>query len=377
MGEVWSAEHLALNTEVAVKFLSTDAGGAARQLALHRFRFEAQVSAHLGQKTSHVVSVHDAGNSAQGPYLVMEHVRGCTLRVELNRRGQLDATVVADILDQVAEALSIAHAFGIVHRDLKPSNLLLADHADQPIYVKVADFGIAKALHASPGVDRPEDTSDGWMLGSPAYMSPEQMSGRAVDARTDMWSLGVIAYESLTGRLPFPGRTVSEILLNMSVGRFEAPSRVLPSLPKELDEWFLRALAQRKENRFRTMAEMTREFRRASLARPRRRYEGTMRSLAVATGLTAALLILRPSPSEALSEVVESALPAALAVSTAPPSAPPSPPAMAAGASPASLANPDAADASVARPPGSARPAVRAAPPASVRPKPRVFTEVF
>ncbi|MDB4996179.1 MAG: serine/threonine protein kinase, partial [Myxococcaceae bacterium] len=146
MGEVWAAHHLTLNTEVAVKFLSTGAGGNAAKIALERFRFEAQVSAHLGLKTSHVVAVHDAGRDAAGPYLVMEHVRGRTLRAELNRRGPLALDEVATLLDQVCGALSVAHGSGIVHRDLKPSNLLLLDQPDGSLYVKVADFGIAKAL---------------------------------------------------------------------------------------------------------------------------------------------------------------------------------------------------------------------------------------
>src|SRR4051812_36168538 len=135
MGEVWSAHHLALNTEVAVKFLSTGAGGSAARLALERFRFEAQVSAHLGLKTSHVVAVHDAGSDAIGPYLVMEHVRGRTLRADLNRAGPLSLENVVRLLDQVTEALAVAHAFGIVHRDLKPSNLLLVDQPDGALYV--------------------------------------------------------------------------------------------------------------------------------------------------------------------------------------------------------------------------------------------------
>jgi eukaryotic-like serine/threonine-protein kinase len=312
MGEVWRAEHLALNTEVAVKFLSTDAGGRAARVALERFHFEAQVSAHLGLRTAHVVAVHDAGSDAAGPYLVMEYVRGHTLRAELNRRGQLDLAMVESLIDQVAEALSVAHEFGIVHRDLKPSNLLLLEQPNVAAYVKVADFGIAKALRDDLGVDLPEDTYDGWMLGSPAYMSPEQTGGGGIDTRTDLWALGVIAYEALTGRLPFPGRSVAEIIVNMSAGRFDLPSKIRPSLPVELDDWFLRALARRKEQRFGSMAEMARAFHAAVAARPRRRLPRLARGLAIATSLAAALVALRPLPSEALSEAVPTAVSAAM-----------------------------------------------------------------
>jgi eukaryotic-like serine/threonine-protein kinase len=316
MGEVWSAYHLTLNTEVAVKFLSTGAGGNAAKIALERFRFEAQVSAHLGQKTAHVVAVHDAGSDTVGPYLVMEHVHGRTLRFELNRSGPLGLLEAATLLDQVAEALAVAHAFGIVHRDLKPSNLLLVDQPDGTLYVKVADFGIAKALRSDLAVDRPEDTSDGWMLGSPAYMSPEQMGGGGVDARSDMWALGVILYECLTGRLPFPGRSVSELIVNMSVGRFEPPSNVRDTLPTELDVWFHRALAKRKDGRFESVEEMARSFRRVITGRPTRRLPKLVRGFTASAGLMGALLGLRPAPSEAQPEVVIAA-PAAIAVPAA------------------------------------------------------------
>jgi serine/threonine-protein kinase len=300
MGEVWAAHHLTLNTEVAVKFLSTGAGGNAAKIALERFRFEAQVSAHLGLKTSHVVAVHDAGRDAAGPYLVMEHVRGRTLRAELNRSGPLSLTDAATLLDQICGALSVAHGSGIVHRDLKPSNLLLLDQPDGSLYVKVADFGIAKALKSDLAVDRPEDTSDGWMLGSPAYMSPEQMGGGGVDARSDMWALGVIIYECLTGRLPFPGRSVAELIINMSVGRFDPPSNVRGALPSELDAWFVRALAKRKEQRFARVEDMAQAFRAAILVHPVRRLPGLARRLVGSVGLLAAVFTLRPAPSVAL-----------------------------------------------------------------------------
>ncbi|MEO5728970.1 MAG: serine/threonine-protein kinase [Byssovorax sp.] len=300
MGEVWAAHHLTLNTEVAVKFLSTGAGGNAAKIALERFRFEAQVSAHLGLKTSHVVAVHDAGRDSAGPYLVMEHVRGRTLRAELNRSGPLSLEDVATLLDQVCGALSVAHGSGIVHRDLKPSNLLLLDQPDGSLYVKVADFGIAKALKSDLAVDRPEDTSDGWMLGSPAYMSPEQMGGGGVDARSDMWALGVIIYECLTGRLPFPGRSVAELIINMSVGRFDPPSNVRPTLPIELDAWFVRALGKRKEQRFPRVEDMAQAFHAAIVKRPVRKLPRLAQRGAGFVGLAMAIFALRPAPSDAL-----------------------------------------------------------------------------
>jgi serine/threonine-protein kinase len=307
MGEVWAAHHLTLNTEVAVKFLTAGAGGNAAKIALERFRFEAQVSAHLGLKTAHVVAVHDAGRDAAGPYLVMEHVRGRTLRAELNRKGPMSLDDVATLLDQVCGALSVAHGSGIVHRDLKPSNLLLLDQPDGSLYVKVADFGIAKALKSDLAVDRPEDTSDGWMLGSPAYMSPEQMGGGGVDNRSDMWALGVIIYECITGRLPFPGRSVAELIMNMSVGRFDPPSSVRPLLPRGLDAWFARALGKRKEQRFARVEDMAQAFRTAIQGRPVRRMPRIARRITGLVGLAAAMLALQPGPSEALPETTSAA----------------------------------------------------------------------
>lgn len=298
MGEVWSAEHLTLNTKVAVKFLSTGATGAAAHVALERFRFEAQVSAQLGQRTSHVVAVHDADSDTSGPFLVMEHVPGRTLRAELTRKGQLNPATVADIVDQMTEALSVAHGLGIVHRDLKPSNLLLVERPDGSFNVKVADFGIAKALRAELDVDRPDDTSDGWMLGSPPYMSPEQMlGGGTVDARTDMWATAIIVYEALTGRLPFPGRVAAEIIVNMANGCFEMPSRFRPSLPREVDHWFSRALARHACDRFASMEELARELRIAISARGSRFLPRAVRGSVMALGLAAALVSLRPSPA--------------------------------------------------------------------------------
>lgn len=319
MGEVWSAEHLTLNTKVAVKFLSMGATGAAARIALERFRFEAQVSAQLGQRTSHVVAVHDADSDISGPFLVMEHVPGRTLRAELTRKGQLDLATVADIVDQMTEALSVAHGLGIIHRDLKPSNLLLVERPDGSFHVKVADFGIAKALRAELDVDRPDDTSDGWMLGSPPYMSPEQMlGGGTVDAHTDMWATAVIVYEALTGRLPFPGRVAAEIIVNIANGGFEAPSRFRPSLPPEVDHWFRRALAHNGCDRFASMEELARELRIAVSARRSRFLPRVVRSSVMALSLAAALISLRPSPAGDVPAMIAATEPVAAASEATP-----------------------------------------------------------
>jgi serine/threonine-protein kinase len=140
------------------------------------------------------------------------------------------------------------------------------------------------------------------MLGSPAYMSPEQMGGGGVDARSDMWALGVIIYECITGRLPFPGRSVAELIVNMSVGRFDPPTTVRPMLPRELDAWFARALGKRKEQRFPRVEDMALSFHAAILGRPLRRIPRVVRRITGLVGLAAAVLALQPGPSEATQE---------------------------------------------------------------------------
>ncbi len=146
---------------------------------------------------------------------------------------------------------------------LKPSNLLLTTEADGSLLTKVADFGIAKALKADLGADLPEDTTGGFMLGSPPYMSPEQMGGGAASAEGDLWSLAVIAYEAMTGKLPFPGRSFAELLATLARGRFEPPSAARPGLPRAVDAWFKRALAREGARRFQSARDMAAALREA------------------------------------------------------------------------------------------------------------------
>jgi eukaryotic-like serine/threonine-protein kinase len=239
--------------------------------------------------------VHDAGCDAAGPYLVMEYVRGPTLQQELDDRVTLPLPRVAAVVAQVAEALAVAHAYGVVHRDLKPSNLLLAADPFGALLVKVADFGIAKALRVDLGADLPENTTGGFMLGSPPYMSPEQMAGRAASAQGDLWSLAVIAYEGITGRLPFAGRSFAELLASLAAGRFDAPSALRPDVPVGVDAWFRRALAKDEARRFGAAREMAAVLGQA-VAAPARRSRWTGLS-ALRLGLFAGLLTLRPAPA--------------------------------------------------------------------------------
>jgi serine/threonine-protein kinase len=267
MAEVWLATHESLKSEVAIKFidqrLAHDSTGA-----LERFRFEAQVSARLSARTKHVVAVHDAGEHEGIPYLVMEFVPGRTLEREIEERGPIDPARFADLLDQAADALSVAHALSVVHRDLKPSNLMLLDAPDGSSLLKISDFGIAKALRADMLLDRPKETGLGEMIGSPAYMSPEQIDGlKNLDGRSDLWSLGVLAYETLTGQTCFEARGLSDLLIAISTLKYRPASRLRPELPKAVDTWFARVLSVKADDRFDSATEMARAFR-AALVRP-------------------------------------------------------------------------------------------------------------
>jgi serine/threonine-protein kinase len=291
MGEVWRARHVTLHTEVAVKFPALSGGKHAAASIFERFRFEAQVAAQLGLSCRHVVAVHDAGCDGAGPYLVMEYVRGRTLEQEIDDPAELPLPWVASVVAQVAEALAAAHGHGVVHRDLKPSNLLLAADANGALLVKVADFGIAKALGegAGPpslrdlGAEIPQDTTGGFMIGSPPYMSPEQLGGGGASAQGDLWSLAVIAYEAVTGRLPFAGRSFASLMAAHAAGRFDPPGAVRPGVPAAVDAWFRRALAKDEARRFRTAREMAAALGEAVAApaeRPRRGWTARLRLFA-------------------------------------------------------------------------------------------------
>ncbi|MGK4005445.1 serine/threonine-protein kinase [Sorangium sp. So ce1036] len=242
MGCVWAADHLALGTQVAVKLISPSQAGDARSQA--RFRQEAQAAARL--KSPHVTQVLDHGITAEGqPFIVMELLEGETLRQRMQRSGPMPVDDVVRLIGQTARALGAAHRLGIVHRDIKPDNLFVIDVEGEP-FTKVLDFGIAKQVGAAIQM-----TSTGETLGTPLYMSPEQLGDiKRVDHRTDLWALGVVAYEALTGTPPFTGITLLALALAVQRGAFQRPTALRPELPAALDAWMARALAIDMEARF-------------------------------------------------------------------------------------------------------------------------------
>ncbi|WP_437479304.1 serine/threonine-protein kinase [Sorangium sp. So ce1014] len=235
MGSVWLAEHAALRTQVAVKFLRDIY--VDHPLAVVRLRREAEAAARI--QSPHVVRVFDLGLTDQGvPYILMEHLEGETLQDLVERRQRLSLDEAVSILRQTCAALAKAHESGIVHRDIKPENIFLVEGEREP-FVKVLDFGIAKNT-----VEEAERlTLTGAILGTPHFMSPEQMAGGArVGPHSDLWALGVVAYFCLTGQIPFGGATIAAVAVAIDRGSPPPPSRFAPGLPPAIDAWVLSLL---------------------------------------------------------------------------------------------------------------------------------------
>jgi serine/threonine protein kinase len=254
MGSVWLADHLALKTQVVVKFMSAELGADPA----NRERFAREAIAASQVKSPHVVQTFDHGATADGtPFIVMEWLEGEDLGQRL-RKGPLEATAAASILGQVCLALSRAHAVGIVHRDIKPDNIFLCDVGASEPFVKLLDFGIAKATLGPPPTSR---TRTGAMMGTPYYMSPEQFAGaKNIDFRTDLWSLGVVTFQCMTGARPFEAETFGGLVIAVHSGEIPAPSTVRAGLPAAFDAWFLRACARDPAARFQSASEFADAF---------------------------------------------------------------------------------------------------------------------
>lgn len=291
MGEVWLAHDGALRVDVALKLLAVQRESQAGT-ALERFRFEAQVAAQLAQKTDHVVAVRDVGNDpAAGPYLVMGYVRGRSLRQLMQERGPMSPAELAPLLGQIGEALSVAHGLGIVHRDVKPTNVLLEEERNGEVRAKVADFGIAKWIRKDLPADFPRQTADGVVLGTPAYLSPEHTCDGDTGPHSDMWALAVVSYEALTGRLPFPGNTMSEVLASILAGAQGPRSALFPEGPPALSAWFARAFALNPAERFPSIDAMVAAYEAAvgPSGAPTRAEPARRGKLGLAAGLVVAL----------------------------------------------------------------------------------------
>ena len=250
MGIVVAARHRELDKLVALKFMHEEV--ARNEHAIDRFLREARAAARL--QNEHVGRVLDVGRMHDGvPYIVMEYLEGHDLAAVLEQHGALDVSNAIAYVLQTCEAMAEAHAQGIIHRDLKPQNLFVTVRPDGRPLLKVLDFGISKALFAQAA------TATHATMGSPAYMSPEQMkSAKSVDARADVWSLGVILYQLLSNTLPWHGDTITETMLKVLSDPLPPLSTVRPGLPVALVATVERCLEKDRDLRFASVTELAR-----------------------------------------------------------------------------------------------------------------------
>ena len=252
MGVVYRAEHQRLGKKVAIKMLRPDLAG--QQALVQRFFDEARAATRIGHDG--IVQIFDFIEEGDKRCYVMELLEGHPLSAELDGKP-MDPERVARIGAQIASALGAAHDAGVIHRDLKPDNVFLRKTADGGEQVKLLDFGIAKLKESEDA--GASLTQTGVVLGTPAYMSPEQLEGMRLDARSDIYALGVLLYEMATGMRPFRGRTVAEIILKHVRERPVPPSQVVPAelaLPGSLEQAILACLEKNREHRPQSMADV-------------------------------------------------------------------------------------------------------------------------
>jgi eukaryotic-like serine/threonine-protein kinase len=254
MGSIWRAEHLVLAAPVALKLIDPEI--AEDEDATARFMREAQAAATL--RSSHVVQILDYGFDGKVPFMAMELLEGENLAQRIKRLGRVPPAETARILTHVARAVARAHEAGIVHRDLKPENVFIVKNEDEEV-AKVLDFGVAKVDRKIIGPTAV--TRTGSLLGTPYYMSPEQAQGnKTVDFRSDLWSLGVIAYECLIGKRPFYSDAIGDLVLQICVREIPVPSHH-GIVPEGFDAWFARAVARDPELRFQSARDLTEALR--------------------------------------------------------------------------------------------------------------------
>ncbi len=303
MGVVVAAHHLQLDQRVALKFLLP--GALCNAEAVARFSREARAAVRI--KSEHVARVTDVGTLPNGaPYMVMEYLEGGDLSAWLAERGPLTVEQAVEFVLQTCIAIAEAHALGIVHRDLKPANLFCIRRNDGQLVIKVLDFGISKLTDAARGSEPPgvSVTKTNAVLGSPLYMSPEQVqSSKDVDARSDIWALGVILFELMTGGVPFQGESFGEVAVKVAAREPASFRSYRPDAPPALEAVILRCLEKDRQQRYPNVAELSLGL--LPFA-PKRAKASVARVLAIiqAAGLSASALALPASPREVRSELV-------------------------------------------------------------------------
>ena len=254
MGVVVAAHHIQLDQKVALKFLRSEALGDAEAVA----RFVREARAAVKIQSEHVARISDVGQLENGaPYMVMEFLQGGDLAAWLQQNGPLPYEQAVDFVLQACVAVADAHALGIVHRDLKPANLFCVRRSDGQLVIKVLDFGISKMTNVASSARGVDMTRTSALMGTPLYMSPEQMrSSRDVDSTTDIWSLGVILFELITGKPPFHGESVTELVMKVAT---DPPPLLRPfraDAPSGLDAVVGKCLEKDRTKRYRNVGDL-------------------------------------------------------------------------------------------------------------------------
>ncbi len=254
MGIVYRATDLTMKRAVAVKLIRASEGVELDEEVAGRFHREAKNTARVQHE--HIIEVYDLGRSEHGDlYFVMELLEGDSLSARLRRDGKLSIASTVHIGRQICDALHVAHTAGVIHRDLKPANVMLIERAGDSEFVKVLDFGVAKSY--SPD-QQTQLTHTGMLVGTIEYMAPEQIMGKTVDGRTDIYALGVVLYRMIAGKAPFRDGGVPA-LIHAHLNVMPKPlAEIMPEVPGELDRVILRCMAKRPEHRFESMAELSR-----------------------------------------------------------------------------------------------------------------------
>jgi serine/threonine-protein kinase len=261
MGAVYKGEHVKMNRPTAIKVLSPDLARNSDFVA--RFEREAEMAARISHPNA--VSIYDFGEAEDGiVYLAMEFLEGEPLSAILTREGALTLDRAVRIARQAAEALHAAHRLGIIHRDFKPDNMIVCRKQDQPDWVEVLDFGIAKEIVVD--TEKQALTKTGFVLGTPQYMSPEQVKGEMVDPRSDLYSLAIVCYEMLTGALPFGGDSPQSQMVRRILEPPIPMRHARPQLwlPPAVEQVIMRGLALSPDHRFSTTVEFAAAFEQAA-----------------------------------------------------------------------------------------------------------------
>ncbi|HEV7843309.1 MAG TPA: protein kinase, partial [Pyrinomonadaceae bacterium] len=262
MGEVYLARDTRLGRTVALKLLRADV--ASDRQRMHRFEKEAKAASALNHPN--IITIYEIDQTSEAHFIAMEFIEGETLRAAM-AGASLETSKALDVAAQVASALAAAHDAGIVHRDIKPENIMLRMDG----YVKVLDFGLVKlteryATHSEltmidgHGRTAMADTDPGMVMGTVHYMSPEQAQGQPVDARTDIWSLGVLLYKMLTGSIPFRGKTPNHVIVSIIEDEPQPITNLMPDVPAELQRIVTKALRKEKDERYQVIKDMAQDL---------------------------------------------------------------------------------------------------------------------